>query len=95
MCPLAKINKRAKHIVAVIKFNSYNSIEEAGKTKPGSMLINSGCLLNFHSLIWEMKCQTSLKSSDSGIDIKGFQSVVTVVLLLTSLDTNDFRMIHD
>lgn len=95
MCPLSKINKRAKHIVTVRKLNGYNSIKEAGKTKPGSMLVNSGCLLNFHSLIWKIKCRTSLKSSDSGLDIKGFNSVLTVALLLTPLDTNDFRMIHD
>lgn len=95
MCPLVKINKRAKHIVTVRKLNSYNSIEEAGKTKPTLMLVNSGCLLNFHSLIREIKRRTSLKSSDSGIDIKGFKSMLTVVLLLTLLDTSDFGMIHD
>lgn len=35
VCPLAKVNKRAKHIVTVLKLNSYNSTEEAGKTKLG------------------------------------------------------------
>lgn len=70
VCPPAKINKRAKHIETVLKPNSYNSAEEAGRTKPSSMLINSGCLLNLFNLILASKHRTALKRSESGNDIK-------------------------
>lgn len=76
MCLLAKINKRAKLIETVLKPNGYNSTEEAGRTKPSSVLINAGCLVNFYSLILEINHRTALKRSDSDNDIKeGFKSV--------------------
>lgn len=96
MCPPAKINKKAKHIETVLKPNSYNSAEEAGRTKPSAMLINSGCLLNLFTLILESQHRTALKRSESGNDIRGvFKNVYIVALPLVPLDANNFRSIHD
>lgn len=69
MCPLAKINKGQKHIETVLDPDSYNSAEEAGRTKSGSMLVKSGCVQTFYSLSWEVNHRTNMKSSDSDIDI--------------------------
>lgn len=41
VCPPAKTNQRAQHIEMGLKPNSHNSTEEAGRTKPSSVLINS------------------------------------------------------
>lgn len=77
MCPPAKINKRAKHIEMVLGPNGYNSTEEAGRTKPGSELRNSGCLLDLFSLILEIKHTAALKRyhSESGMIFKVLSEV--------------------